>query len=65
MNDRATGWNISNDLEGLDNTINQFDQIDIYIGHSPTMTVECTSFSYTYGTSFRICPKIINQLVNR
>lgn len=25
VNDRTIGWNISNDIEGLDNTINQFD----------------------------------------
>ena len=31
VNDRTIGWNISNDAEGLDNTINQFDQIDVHL----------------------------------
>ena len=48
VNDRTIGWNISNDAEGLDNTINQVDQIDIYRTFL-TMTVECTLFSYTYN----------------
>lgn len=63
INDRTTRQNISNNIEGLDNTINQFDLSDIY-RTLLTMTAEYTLFSCTYGTFFRICPKIINQLVS-